>query len=121
MKRFLILSISLLFFSLGCSDQDDELTGIKIRVKNASTITFDEVQVGGEEMIHSNLAPDDYSDYLIYESAYRYAYIRITSGEESYFLQPIDFVGETPLPLGFYTYELGITEEGDVILDFVID
>lgn len=121
MKRFLMISLAFIFFSLSCTDQNDELTGIKIRVRNVGAITYEEVQVGGEEMVHSNVAPDDCSDYLLYESAFRYAYIKITAGEESYVLQPIDFVGETPLPFGFYTYELGITEEGDVTLNFVID
>jgi hypothetical protein len=36
-------------------------------------------------------------------------------------LQPIDFEGETELPIGFYTYKLSIDEEGEVGLKFVVD
>lgn len=121
MNKFIILAISVFLISISCNDQDDELKGIQIRVKNVSSINFDTVQVGGDEMVHVNILPDDYSGYLIYESAYSYAYINIKSAEETYILQPIDFVGETVLPLGFYTYEIGLDTEGNVTLNFVID
>ncbi len=121
MKRFLILAISVFIFNISCNDQNDELNGVQIRVKNSSSITYDTIQVGSEEMIHTNIAPGNYSEYLIYESAYRYAYINISSADESYILQPIDFVGETPLPIGFYTYEIGLDAEGNVTLKFIID
>ena len=121
MKKFLILAISVFLINISCNDRDDELNGIQIRVKNVSSINFDTIQVGGDEMVHTNILPDEYSGYLIYESAYSYAYINITSAEETYILQPIDFVGESALPLGFYTYEIGLDAEGNVILNFVID
>ena len=53
--------------------------------------------------------------------AYQYAFVEIKSGEDIYVLQPIDFVGETELPIGFYTYKLNINEEGEVSLQFVVD
>lgn len=120
MKSFLIL---LLTFSLviGCTDRDDNLSAVNIRVKNDSSITFDIVQVGTEENMHSNIAPGAFSDYLAYETAFSYSYIEITSGEETFILQPIDFVGETELPAGFYTYELDIDTDGNVNLNFVVD
>ncbi|MGB5498344.1 MAG: hypothetical protein WBM77_05405 [Maribacter sp.] len=121
MKQFLILAISILLVNISCTDQNDELNGIQIRVRNVSAINFDTIQVGGDEMVHTNIPPDEYSGYLIYESAYSYAYINITSAEETYILQPIDFVGESALPLGFYTYEIGLDAEGNVSLNFVID
>ncbi|MDE3743944.1 hypothetical protein [Maribacter polysaccharolyticus] len=121
MKRFLILTISVFVFLIGCTDRDDVLDGVWIRVKNVSTLPYDAIQVGDEEMVHTNLASDSYSEYLAYETAYVYAYIHILVGEETYVLQPIDFVGESPLPLGYYTYEVGLDENGDVTLDFVID
>lgn len=121
MKRLLLVSISVFIFILGCTDRDDELNGIQIRVKNVSSIQYDTIQVGGEEMVHANVAPDSYSAYLEYETAYSYAYVNISAEGETYVLQPIDFVGETPLPFGYYTYEIGIDEGGSVTLNFVID
>ncbi|MGB5435568.1 MAG: hypothetical protein WBM98_06740 [Maribacter sp.] len=121
MKRLLFVTISVFVFILGCSDRDDELNGIQIRVKNVSSVHFDTIQVGGDGMVHTNVAPDSYSDYLEYETAYSYAYINISTDGETYVMQPIDFVGETPLFLGYYTYEIGIDEGGNVSLNFVID
>jgi hypothetical protein len=120
MRKYLTLALFVLAVA-GCTDINDELIAVNIRVRNVSTINFDLVQVGDEEKIHEDLAADSFSDYLEYEEAYSYAYIRIESSEETYVLQPIDFVGETPLPIGLYTYELDINEEGQVELNFVID
>ena len=120
MVKYFLLALCLVA-TIGCSDLDDDLSSVNIRVRNVSDITFDLVQVGDMEKIHENVAPDSFTLYLEYEEAYRYAYIRIESGTETYVLQPIDFVGETPLPIGLYTYELDINEEGEILLNFRID
>lgn len=121
MKKKLFPVIILLILNFGCTDRDDDVAIVNIRIKNTSTFTFESVQVGDEESIHLNIASGGYSPYLEYEVAYRYNYIRIEANEESYVLQPIDYVGETPLPVGFYTYELSIAEGGDVQLTFKVD
>ena len=107
--------------ALSCTDRDDDVEEINIRVRNISDIVFDMVQVGEADKIHENVGPDSFTEYLQYEEAYRYAYIEIQSGAETFVLQPIDFVGETPLPKGLYTYELNIDNEGEVILNFRVD
>ncbi|MEO1012953.1 MAG: hypothetical protein AAFX53_16765 [Bacteroidota bacterium] len=119
MKRFLIFISAIL--ALACTDRDDDLKAVNLRIKNVSTTTFDEVQVGEAEEVHENVAPGEYSEYLEYETAFRYAFIEIRSGEETFVFQPIDFEAETPLPIGFYTYELNVDEGGDVDLTFVLD
>ncbi|WP_422083940.1 hypothetical protein [Ulvibacterium sp.] len=119
MRQFFILALAVLV--VGCTDRDDDVDAVNIRIKNTSNIAFDEVQVADAEEVHKNVSSGDYSGYFEYETAYQYAFIQIRSGEETFTLQPIDFVGETPLPIGFYTYELDITEEGNVNLNFRID
>ncbi len=121
MKPILIVLLSFGLLALSCTDRDDEVNAVFIRIKNASNFTYDEVQVGEQDSLHTNIAAGDYSDYLPYEIAYRYAFISIKAADMTYTLQPIDFVGETELPLGFYTYELGVVEEGEVLLTFVPD
>ncbi|HMB64734.1 MAG TPA: hypothetical protein VKN36_16760 [Eudoraea sp.] len=121
MKRIFGVLLAISTIVIGCTDKDDDVNAVNIRIKNTSNLTYDEVQVGDAEKMHMNVAPEAYSDYLIYETAYRYAFVEIRSGAETYTLQPIDFVGESELPIGFYTYELNVSEEGDVELEFVID
>ena len=121
MKKAILLLFALLISALSCTDRDDDLSSVQIRLRNTSDITYDEVVVGDESQVYENLDPDSFSEYKEYETAYRYAYIQITSGEETYVLQPIDFVGEEELPIGLYTYELSLTEEGEVLLEFRID
>jgi len=104
-----------------CTDRDDDLTEVNIRIKNLSSFTFDEVQVGNQETVYSDVAPGGYSEYLPYETAYRYAYVSIKIGEDTLVLQPIDYVGEQELPIGLYTYELNVTAEGEILLKFVAD
>ncbi len=122
MGKVISAVLLLVLVCFGCTDRDDTVTMANIRVRNVSNINFDSVQVGEEDKIHENVAPNGFSEYLEYETAYSYDYIKITSGEEGVFiLQPIDFVGEDELPIGLYTYDLNITEEGEVVLEFVID
>lgn len=116
-----IVCLFLLAALLSCTDRDDEVTVVNLRIKNASTLFFEEVQVGEAMEKHMNIAADEFSTYFEYETAYTYGYIEIKSGEETFTLQPIDFVGETPLPPGFYTYVLSISPEGEVLLEFRVD
>jgi hypothetical protein len=120
MKRYLF-AISVFLLTLNCSDRDDDLGNANIRIKNSSSIVFEEVQVGDQETLHMNVGPGEYSEYLPYEVAYRYAFISITAGGETFILQPVDFTGESELPTGLYTYELDITEEDGVTLNFLAD
>lgn len=121
MRNLCFTILSVLLFSIGCTDIDDKVDTINIRINNNSSINFDEVQVASNEELYTNIAPGEYSEYLVYETAYTYAFIEIRSGEEVYVLQPIDFVGEDELPIGFYTYSLNVNEEGEVELEFVVD
>lgn len=121
MKPFLFLLLTLGLIIVSCTDRDDEVDAVNIRIRNLSGFAFDEVQVGAQDSVYTNVPPDSYSDYLEYETAYSYASVSIQAGEETYVLQPIDYVGESELPIGFYTYELNVNEEGDVSLNFVAD
>ena len=120
MKNYLIFLFAI-FCLTACDDRDDNIDAVNIRIRNISDLNFDRVQVGEPDKIHENVGPDSFSDYLQYEEAFRYAFIEIMSGEETYVLQPIDFVGETALPIGLYTYELDVNEEGEVLLEFKVD
>ena len=62
MKQFALLFLIATVF-IGCSDRDDNLDGVNIRIKNESSVTFDTVQVGSDEMIHENIGPEEYFNF----------------------------------------------------------
>lgn len=121
MKKIIFCLFTALLLSVSCTDRDDELNGINIRIKNNNSFIYDRVAVSGTEEVYENVAAGEFSDYLVYEDAYQFASITITAGEQSYNLQIIDFVGETPLGLGFYTYELTAEEGGTIALKFIVE
>ena len=82
MKNIGFVLLAFLVLTFSCTDRDDDVDTINIRIKNDSNIK---------------------------------------SGEEYFVFQPIDFVGEMELPIGFYTYKLSVNEEGEVGLEFIVD
>jgi hypothetical protein len=85
---------------------------------------FDAVFVAttGPEKAYGPLASGKSSDYMVFEGLYRYAYIRVEVDDMEYILQPIDYVGETPLSSGDYTYRLDISNPSDpwsLTLEFI--
>ena len=90
---------------------------VEIRVANQSARNFDRVLVaaGFEMQDHGAIPAGGASAYRAVERAYRYAYVEVHLGADRLVLQPIDFVGETPLRRGRYTYVLSLTP-GDASL-----
>jgi hypothetical protein len=56
--------------------------------------------------------PGQFSEYQVFEMAYTYARIELSIDGDRYVIQPIDFIGETLLEGGRYTYELDADLQG---------
>ena len=121
MKRLFLISI--LTFAIGCSNDDEILSNtleilpntLQIRVKNSSSFQYSDIKIntGGGENNYGNVLTTQFSDYKSFRSAYRYAYIELKIQGETFILQPTDYVGETPLSLGKYTYDITASEIGE--------
>ena len=107
--------ITLCIFVLTSCNEENVSNGVKLRLENVSTIDFTEVYVAttGAEKSFGSLNKGEVSEYISFDGIYRYAYVRIVAGDNEYILQPIDYVGETLLTSGKYTYLLNITNEAD--------
>ncbi len=120
--RKLFIALFALSLLTSCSS-DDADAPVEIRVSNDSTFTFDEILVSNKT--YGSLAPGEDSQYQDYAVAYRYDYIRLVIAQDTVTYQPIDFVGETPLSGGKYTYSLDVDNLGEenssVILTFIED
>ena len=111
MKHFntLLFLFILAFTIIGCSSDDNSKnTEVRIRLSNVSpfdyknitvnTISFDQVNSGEK------------TAYKTFEIAYRYGFIELEIDGATHTIQPIDYVGETPLKNGDYTYQISAND-----------
>ena len=93
---------------------------VEIRIQNASSFPFERVDVvfPEDEVSYGSIRANSASAYRDVSKAYRYAYIEVEIGGEELIIQPIDYVGESLLRSGRYTYVLNVTIEGHLTLDF---
>ncbi len=71
----------------------------------------------GGQMRAASLAPGVTSDYEGHEGAYRYGALDVTINGSVRHLQPIDYVGESPLQSGRYTYVIVVPQAGPLSID----
>ena len=102
-------ALPLFALALAACDSSDP-DPVLLRVENASALDFSSVVVGFPEADanYGAVAAGQASDYLEFETAYRYGAITAEAAGETYRLVPFDFVGEEPLAAGRYTYVLTV-------------
>ena len=100
---------------LGCSPVDSEpgnQTGLAdatwVRIQNVSTSDFENIIVGEHD--YGALSAGAFSEYADLGVAYTYNYVELTADGAEFVIQPIDYVGETPLGVGYFTYQVDITD-----------
>jgi hypothetical protein len=117
MKKILtVLLLTIIFCN--CSSSN-ESTDLQIRISNVSEFNFENIIVNasGEKVNFGNLNSNSKSEFKAFDLAYRYAYVELEIDGESLTLQPIDYVGETPLENGKYSYELNINQDNQIRLE----
>ena len=116
------LSIQIFIIGLGlisCDILSDDSTNI--RIHNASEYDFQRVEVNtyDEPKGYGTIKSGEKSRYKTFEIAYRYTYVRLFVDENEFILQPIDFVGETPLGFGKFTYVLEVVDFENRVLNIL--
>lgn len=124
MRRILVLIVAVALLS-GCSDEVDN-GKVKIRLSNISEVDFENVVVNTStgNVSYGSLKAQGLSDYKSFELAYRYAFIELSASGNIFTLQPIDYVGESPLDKGNYTYVLDLDIQGQynsLTMEFIED
>lgn len=111
MKKLLVF-IFCLSISFACSNDDIDPKAVNIRLSNISTYDFKNIIVntGTGTVEFNDLDAQTISEYKVFERAYRYAFIELEIEGNTYTIQPIDYVGETPLSKGKYTYQINASE-----------
>lgn len=110
MKKIITsLLISVLAFT-ACNLIGNEDMGVEIRVKNASSYTIENLRIatGGGDFTYETLIPGQVSDYKLYDFSYNYFFVSFSIDTNSFVQQPIDYVGESRIKNGKYTYNIAI-------------
>ena len=110
MKKAAFLLLTIFLFS--CSQNDNNTL---IKIKNLSQFDYSDliVNMSGGENSYGDVNSNQTSDYKVFDFAYRYAFIELKINGDTFTVQPIDYVGETPLKNGKYTYEINAANSGD--------
>jgi hypothetical protein len=90
----------------GCSSPFGVSDHVETRFRNATPFTLTDVSLSwpGGSMQVSSLAPGASSNFEHHDGAYSYGALNVTMNGAVRHLQPIDYVGESPLGAGRYTY-----------------
>ena len=118
MRRLLYL-VLISFALLGCSSDDDASPeNLQLRISNVSAFDYNNIQVNttADLVDFGDLTAGSSSEYIVFESAYRYGFVEFQIDGETFTYQPIDYVGETLLENGKYAYEIDVDIENQRVL-----
>lgn len=119
MKKFLLLFLIVILLVWACDDRDDNLLGPNVRIQNLSQQNFQLVELEADSIFYENISSEGFSEYLELDEAYFQDTLRIEADSTMIVFTP-DSIGD-PLPIGLYTYQLNISEEGELIFTFKLD
>lgn len=120
MKRVFFLSLICIGILFSCTDRDDNVNLVNIRIQNSTSLFFSEVRIAQNDTIYENIEAGKFSKYIEFETAYANAAITILTDSTSLNYFPAESIMDS-LPIGFYTYEITLDEENQVGLNFRID
>lgn len=111
-NRLILLCLSLASFLGASCQKDSETDDVLIRVRNSSQYRMEQIYVNtsGGANEYGTLRVSEDSEYKVFSKAYSYAYVRMVVNGKEVSVQPTDYVGETPLEPGKYTYVLDVTD-----------
>ena len=92
----------------GCTSPFEATDHVETRFRNATPSTLTNISLAwpGGSMQVAALAPGASSAFERHDGAYSYGALAVTMNGTVRRLQPIDYVGESPLAAGRYTYVL---------------
>ena len=105
---------------ISCTDRDDNVDMVNIRIKNDTDFNFTEVRVVEKDTLYENIPAGETSKYYEFLTAAEEMELSVITDSTTYSYMP-NALAIDSLPVGFYTYELGIDEENQIEFNFRID
>ena len=112
-----ILYVLAVLLLLSCS-KDDGTNEVNIRLRNASGIKFENATYN--EVNFGDIEPGSTTEYRLFQNQYSYGSVSITIEGEEYGWIPIDFVGESLLENGNYTFVYFLDSTNKVLSDNLV-
>lgn len=117
-KTFLVFFIGVLVSCSNDTTSDTiipQTSSVQIRIQNASLYKFENIIVNtyNKDTNFENLNSNQKSAFKIFDIAYSYAFVQLQINGKTYTIQPVDFVGETALENGNYTYKITANSPSD--------
>ena len=83
-----------------------------LRIKNTSQYDYCNVLVilENQTVNYGNILSGNATCLVAFDLLYTYAYVQLFIDGNEFVIQPIDFVGEVPLPEGNYTYKINVPD-----------
>jgi hypothetical protein len=93
-----------------CSNPFSADDGTHIRLRNSSAFVLTAVtfQPGEPQLKFARIEPGEATDYVPVSNAYSYGYLDVTVDGARRVIQPIDYVGESYIGDGRFTYVITI-------------
>eukprot|EP00035_Acanthoeca_spectabilis_P033891 m.482890 g.482890 ORF g.482890 m.482890 type:complete len:122 (-) comp62593_c0_seq1:116-481(-) len=120
MKKGFLLSVLGIVLLFSCTDRDDNVNMVNIRIQNSTAQFFNEVRLAQRDTVYENIAAGDFSEYIEFETAFQSSALTILTDSTSFNYFPSEVPSDS-LPIGFYTYEITLDEENQIGLTFRID
>lgn len=117
MKRTLIVFLSIGLFFAACSDADDPLTGINVQIQNSTTLVFDNVEFGTNEIFFEEIAPDSLSGFLTFETLLSSEGLQVETPTGVLEIDSLNFNGSETLGRGTYTFDLSLSDDEELLLE----
>ncbi|REG88710.1 hypothetical protein [Algoriphagus antarcticus] len=108
-----LYSLFLVIFLIFSCSEDSEFknpNAVHIRVENSSGTDFKDILIisGSGAVEFGDLKAGKKSNFKEFESAFRYGFVSLMADGKEVRFQPYDYVGETSLSKGYYTYKLNL-------------
>jgi len=126
-RSYLILVVVMMSLFIACDKNDDENPDerLELRIRNVSSHDYSDISIdsNGTKHNYGDLTSGATSSYVELEGIYMKAFVTLLIDNETFTLDPIDYVGEFELTDGKYTYEIDVFDfdNKQLSLNFIND
>ena len=117
MKLKILIILSTVLFHYSCS-KDDETNEVYFRLANVSEVNFENATYN--KINFGDIKAGSKTEYKLFKNQYSYGAVSITIDGKDFGWTPIDYVGESLLEDGRYTFAYSFDISDEILTDKLI-